>query len=50
MVSCILDSVKETLDDQQEAFSSNDIHEKCIIGLNWGAFAKAIDALQRILM
>lgn len=50
MVAAILESVKEALEDQQSNLESKDIHEKCIIGLNWGAFAKAIDALQRILM
>lgn len=46
----ILDNVKEALEDQQSTLSPKDIHEKCILSLNWGAFAKSIDALQRILM
>lgn len=50
LVSSILDNVKEALEDQQANLESKDVREKCIVSLNWGAFAKSIDALQRILL
>ena len=45
LVSSILDAVEEALMDQQ-----NDLDESAIAEMNWGAFAKSVDALQRILL
>lgn len=50
LVSSILDAVEEALMDQQNDLDESAIAEMATISLNWGAFAKSVDALQRILL
>ena len=46
----VLDNVVAALADQQEEITESDVHKMAIMSLNWGAFAKAVDSLQRILL
>lgn len=50
LVSSILDAVEEALIDQQNDLEESAVPEMATISLNWGAFAKSVDALQRILL
>ena len=50
LVSAVLDGVKEALQDQQAEVDDGDVAKIAMISLDWGAFAKSMDALQRILL
>lgn len=50
LVTMVLDNVVVALADQQEEIMEGDVHKMAIMSLNWGAFAKAVDSLQRILL
>lgn len=49
-MATVLDNVVVALADQQEENMDGDVHKMAVMSLNWGAFAKAVDSLQRILL
>ena len=50
LVSGVLDALQEALRSQQSDMEETEVKPLAILSLNWGAFAKSIDSLQRILL
>ena len=50
LVTAVLDGVKEALQDQQSEVDETDVAKIAMISLDWGAFAKSMEALQRMLL
>ena len=50
LVSGVLDALREALRSQLEEVEETDVKQLAILSLNWGAFAKSIESLQRILL
>ncbi len=49
-MTMVLDNVVSALAEQEEEITEGEVHKMAIMSLNWGAFAKAVDSLQRILL
>lgn len=50
MVTAILESLVGALQGEKESIEESEVHKLAILSLNFGAFAKAVEALQRILL
>lgn len=50
MVTAILESLVAALQSEKESIEESEVHKLAILSLNFGAFAKSVEALQRILL
>lgn len=49
-MTAILESLVEALRGERESIEDSEVHKLAVLSLNFGAFAKSVEALQRILL
>ena len=49
-MTAILESLVAALQSEKESIEESEVHKLAILSLNFGAFAKSVEALQRILL
>lgn len=49
-MTAILESLIEALQREKDDIDESEVHKLAVLSLNFGAFAKAVEALQRMLL